>query len=78
MMKVNFMKRLESSVNSFSISLNRTVNKINELEKKIKAYQDNKKSKELDFDDTKIEDADDEELQEANQVGKKIKFNWLI
>lgn len=85
MMKVNFMKRLESSVNSFSISLGRTIDKIKELEKKIKEYQDNNKDPELDFDQTKIDDPDDEDLQEANQVGKKIKFqlahlnldNWL-
>ena len=32
MMKVNFLKRLESSVNSFAISMNRTINKISELE----------------------------------------------
>lgn len=74
MMKVNFMKRLESSINSFSISLGRTIEKIKELEKKIKEYQKNNKDPELDFDDTKIEDPDDEDLQEANQVGKKIKF----
>lgn len=86
MMKVNFMKRLESSVNSFSISLGRTIEKIKELENKIKEYQKNYRDPELDFDDTKIEDPDDEELQEANQVGKKIKFqlahlkldDWLI
>ena len=38
MMKVNFMKRLESSVNSFTISLKSTEDKIEELEKKLKAY----------------------------------------
>lgn len=75
MMKVNFMKRIESSVHSFAISLDRTVNKITELEKKLKAYKEKHKDAELDFDETKVEDPDDEELQEANQVGKKIKFN---
>ncbi|MEO8399251.1 MAG: SNF2-related protein, partial [Ignavibacteriaceae bacterium] len=75
MMKVNFMKRLESLVHSFAISLDRTINKIGELEKKLKAYKEKQKDGELDFDETKIEDLDDEELQEANQVGKKIKFN---
>lgn len=75
MMKVNFMKRLESSVHSFAISLDRTVNKITELENKLRAYKEKHKDGELDFDETKVEDPDDEELQEANQVGKKIKFN---
>ncbi len=75
MMKINFMKRLESSVHSFAISLERTVNKIGDLENKLNEYKKKHKDAELDFDETKIDDPDDEELQEANQVGKKIKFN---
>lgn len=39
MMKVNFLKRLESSVQSFAITMNRTVSKIENLEKKLNAYQ---------------------------------------
>ena len=39
MMKVNFLKRLESSVESFEISMNRTIEKIKSLEKNIKEFQ---------------------------------------
>jgi len=43
MMKVNFLKRLESSVESFEISMNRTIKKIKEIEKKIIKFQTEKK-----------------------------------
>ena len=42
MMKVNFLKRLESSVNSFEITLERTINKIKDLEQKILKYKKTK------------------------------------
>ena len=38
-MKVNFLKRLESSVNSFEITMERTIAKIEALERKIRNYQ---------------------------------------
>ena len=42
MMKVGFLKRLESSVHSFALTLERTLDKIEDLEDRIarfKAYQ---------------------------------------
>lgn len=39
MMKVNFLKRLESSVNSFAITMGRTVDKIKDLEARIARFQ---------------------------------------
>jgi SNF2 family DNA or RNA helicase len=39
MMKVNFLKRLESSVDSFRLTLERTIAKINTLEARILAFQ---------------------------------------
>ena len=39
MMKVNFLKRLESSIASFAISMQRTIDKIEALETKIAAYK---------------------------------------
>lgn len=38
MMKVNFLKRLESSIESFEISLDRTILKIENLERKIERF----------------------------------------
>ncbi len=39
MMKVNFLKRLESSVDSFRLTLQRTIEKIDRLEKRITAFE---------------------------------------
>jgi hypothetical protein len=39
MMKVNFLKRLESSVRSFAITMERTVNKIENLEERIQRFK---------------------------------------
>jgi hypothetical protein len=39
MMKVNFLKRLESSVDSFRLTLGRTIDKIDQLEERISAFE---------------------------------------
>ncbi|MDD4803505.1 MAG: helicase-related protein, partial [Syntrophomonas sp.] len=80
MMKVNFLKRLESSIDSFRISMDRTIRKIEDLEGRIKEYQDC-----ADDSDTLEErltalpdDEQDEDIVEANekwQVGKKLKYH---
>lgn len=79
MMKVNFLKRLESSIESFEISMDRTIRKIENLENKITAFQQAKlASQEEDLEtlspdeDELEEDADDSEQW---QVGKKLKFD---
>ena len=87
MMKMNFLKRLESSVESFEITMMRCVNKIEDLEKRIKEYMEQKgKDPEFDVDETRLKDEEDEELNELYTVGKKLKYelkhleleNWLI
>ena len=74
MMKVNFLKRLESSVHSFAITLERTIEKIEVLTARIRRFQafrdDNP-----DLEAIEIEALEDEELQEAMQVGEKLVFN---
>lgn len=86
MMKMNFLKRLESSVESFEITMLRCVNKIEDLEKRIREYQDQKaRDPEFDVDETRFKDEEDEELNELYTVGKKLKYelkhldldNWL-
>lgn len=79
MMKVNFLKRLESSIESFEISLDRTIRKIEILEKKIAEFF---RSKQESLDESlDIFTPDEEELEENGddfdqwQVGKKLKFN---
>lgn len=75
MMKVNFLKRLESSVNSFAISMDRTIKKIEELEKKINDFKKTRiKDTEIDIDDLHVDDTD-EETEDAWEVGKKIKYS---
>jgi superfamily II DNA or RNA helicase len=76
MMKVNFLKRLESSIESFEISMNRTIEKIEKLEKKINDFKSKKlKSSEETIDDYNPEFEDNEEMNEEKQVGKKLKFD---
>ena len=76
MMKVNFLKRLESSVNSFALSMERTVTKIENLEQRIKNYQQLRDSTmELSLEEIENIDEDDDDLRDALQVGPRgIKF----
>jgi SNF2 family DNA or RNA helicase len=74
MMKINFLKRLESSIKSFEISMGRTIDKINTLINKIEEFEKNPQSKsELDI--PEANDNEDEELNEANSIGKKLKYD---
>ena len=90
MMKMNFLKRLESSVKSFEITIGRTIGKIEALEKKIRNFittpDQNPESDELELD--MGEAGQDEELEQALLVGGKFKYklehleldsgkNWL-
>ena len=90
MMKVNFLKRLESSVKSFEITMANTIAKIEALEQKIRNFlaapgqHPDADPLELDLDDP----GHDDELEEALLVGGKFKYklehleldhgkNWL-
>lgn len=75
MMKVNYLKRLESSVRSFSISMARTMEKIVTLEDKIKTFkQARSENRALDFEMFDEVDAEDDELRDAMQTGTKLKY----
>jgi len=74
MMKINFLKRLESSIKSFEISMERTIDKINILIKRIEDF--NKKHLEKqEIESPEITDNEDDELNEANSIGKKLKYD---
>jgi ERCC4-related helicase len=76
MMKVNFLKRLESSVYSFAVTMERTIKKIEDLEERIGRFEALRGSNlEIDIEQLVIDDIEDEELQAALQVGAKLKFN---
>src|SRR5439155_11908917 len=76
MMKVNFLKRLESCVKSFEITMDRTIAKIEDLEKKIRTFQappnKNPEADELELDCG--DPGQDEELEEALLVGGRFKY----
>ena len=79
MMKVNFLKRLESSIESFEISLNRTIEKIEQLIKKIKRFQNQGAGSEP-FSLFEMEPSEDELEENAEdaeqwQVGRKLRYD---
>jgi SNF2 family DNA or RNA helicase len=76
MMKVNFLKRLESSVEAFQLTMENTIRKIEKLERKIANFKaaptqnPDASELELELDDT----ADDEDREAAQLVGGKLKY----
>ncbi len=78
MMKVNFLKRLESSVHSFAITMDRTIAKIEDLQERIKRFKHFRtENPNLDFDELKVDALDDEELRDALQVGEGLVFDMV-
>lgn len=80
MMKVNFLKRLESSIYSFTKTLKRTLTKIEVLESEIHAFLNATTSdaNKTDFDplaEAEEEYTEDEELQTYMQAGKNQKYH---
>ncbi len=64
MMKVNFLKRLESSVDSFRLTLERTIAKIDELEKRITDFEKHQnENPDLDYDSLAPEDFEDPDFE---------------
>src|SRR5450755_4464904 len=75
MMKVGFLKRLESSVHSFEITMERTIGKIESLEKKIRNFIANPdQNPELDELELDLNELDEEELEASRLVGGKFKY----
>ena len=76
MMKVNFLKRLESSVYSFAITMERTASKIENLEARLRKFLEHqaKKAEYLTVDVFAEIEEEDDELAQAFQVGSKLKF----
>lgn len=80
MMKINFMKRLESSVHSFVISMDRTIEKIERLEANIKTFKDKQADISFEYgdlytDETLLEEQlYNQEESDAFEAGGKLKF----
>jgi superfamily II DNA or RNA helicase len=79
MMKINFLKRLESSIESFEISMDRTIQKIESLENRINEFIISKQKSHEEALDVFEPDEDEQEENaddlEQWQVGKKLKFD---
>ena len=82
MMKVNFLKRLESSIHSFRETLQRTIDKIDDLVEKIETFQqraiDDPKIDDpnIDYANLSEEDMDDLDIDiEDLQIGAKHKID---
>ena len=76
MMRVNFLKRLESSVYSFTLTMQRTIDKIEALETRIETFEKFKADNpEVLLDDPDDIDPEDEDLIPSAFVGKKLKFS---
>ncbi|MBE9129095.1 DEAD/DEAH box helicase family protein [Coleofasciculus sp. LEGE 07081] len=86
MMKVNFLKRLESSIKAFEITMDRTVRKIEKLEKRLaefKRLQSSSEEVSADFsDDIEPDDAEMAEAFEVGKVGYKMEHlfidKWML
>ena len=76
MMKVNFLKRLESSVEAFELTMENTIRKIEKLERKISNFKatptQNPDASELELDLDDI--SEDEDPDAAQLVGGKFKY----
>lgn len=77
MMKVNFLKRLESSIDSFRLTIQRTIEKIDGLEAKFDQFETFKEERpEVDYNVLDPEIDDDDEMEAAEfLVGGKRKFH---
>ncbi|MDX9792371.1 MAG: helicase-related protein [Kiritimatiellia bacterium] len=65
MMKVNLLKRLESSVDSFRLTMKRTVDKINRLEERITAFEKHlDENSEIDYDTLTPDQFEDPDFDE--------------
>jgi len=80
MMKVNFLKRLESSVTAFALTMERTIGKIEALEDRLRRFLALKEANpDLDLADIKPEELageEDEEVRDALEVGKKLVYKF--
>ena len=76
MMKVNFLKRLESSIYSFKLTMERTLEKIEKLIARIDSFEEKKKSKEKSqlASDDDLDGEEDEDLKDALETGGRIQY----
>jgi len=77
MMKINFLKRLESSVYSFGVTLERTIQRIEDTLAKIEDFERNRETYyEPDFLNNLGED-EEEEIKERLEIGTKLVYELI-
>lgn len=74
MMKVNFMKRLESSIESFEITMGRTRDKIGDLQERIAQFKTLRAQADINLDELFLALEEDDDLRDALEVGKKFPY----
>jgi SNF2 family DNA or RNA helicase len=75
MMKVNFMKRLESSIYSFRETLQRTTQRIENLQNRIERFNKFKdENPDIEIENIDVDAIEDDDLREAMEVGEKLTF----
>jgi len=75
MMRVSLLKRLESSIDSFRISLGNTLAKIDHLEARMARFEEfQAENPDLDYDELSPDEVDDPELADALEVGRRQKI----
>jgi len=75
LMRVNFLKRLESSVDSFRITLNNFSSNIIDILDKIDDFETNGLGLVDEFDSSSLEDSEEDWLDEEFSIGKKVQIN---
>lgn len=76
LMRINLLKRLESSVEAFRITLSKIINRLDQTLKNVADYERNKMANPVEF--TEMEDPnfdDDEWLDDEFSIGDTIKIN---
>lgn len=75
LMRVNFLKRLESSIDSFRITLNNFSSNIENILSKIDDFETNGSGLIDEYDSSNLEDSDEDWLDEEFSIGKKVQIN---
>jgi len=75
LMKINFLKRLESSVDSFRITLKNFITNLDTVIDKIEKYENGDRTVKLEEVEDLDSDYDEDWLDEEFSIGKKVKIN---
>jgi hypothetical protein len=79
LMKINFLKRLESSAESFRITLGKFINNVEKTVDAINDYEENKNDanqiEAVQVSDTNSDDSSDDWIDDVFSIGEKVKIN---